>query len=131
MSNVIANPNSPDNLLSPWLESLDSYQANHDLVGSDNEYIFSKGVLAHILDFADQNNKLIQMYNWLISSEGNAYLLKSSRTSEFVCDHLRSLSFEVSFGRIVSPEYFDETAIELREWIQDNTCLLPSYLALN
>ena len=129
MSNKI-NPNSPDNLLSTWFEEIEAYESNHDLIGTEQEYVLAKGALAHILDFSDQHDKLIEMYNWLISQEGHSFLSTNSRPSDFVYYELRTLSFDISFEQRINLDDCEDEANELREWIRENCCLLPSYLTL-
>ena len=124
------NPNSPDNLLGKWFYEIETYEIDHDLIGSEQEYVLAKGALAHILDFSDQHNKLIEMYNWLISEQGNSFLSNNSRPSDFVYYELRTLSFEISFEQRINLDDCEDEANELREWIRENGCLLPSYLTL-
>ena len=70
------------------------------------------------------------MYNWLVSEDGHLFLQHNSRPSEFVYFELRTLSFEISFEQKINSNDVAEYEEELREWIQDNSSLLPLYLAL-
>jgi hypothetical protein len=65
--------NSPDKLLGSWLVKLNRLEFDTgDLLA---ESVFA----AHIIKFSDTENKLIEMYNWLISEEGKAFLLSNDR----------------------------------------------------
>ncbi len=130
MSQIIDNPNSPENLLGKWFEEIEHYESSHNLIGTDQENIIARGSLSHILDFSDKHNKLIEMYNWLVSEDGHLFLQHNSRPSEFVYFELRTLSFEISFEQKINSNDVAEYEEELREWIQDNSSLLPLYLAL-
>ncbi|BDT79765.1 hypothetical protein [Polynucleobacter yangtzensis] len=123
------NPNSPDNLLGPWFNKIEEYETNANLIGSEQEYILARGSLSHLLDFADQHNKLTQMYNWLLTNEGSDFLETHSRSSQFVFFEFKDLSFDISWNNFISSDDVD-TVLELKEWIEFYQCTLPSYLTL-
>jgi hypothetical protein len=64
------NPNSPDNLLGTWLRLniTNFYERGHGPVEDVGDML-----LANILDFADDHEKLEQMYDWIISSKGVSF----------------------------------------------------------
>ncbi|MBU3595646.1 hypothetical protein ICN10_04410 [Polynucleobacter sp. 86C-FISCH] len=123
------NPNSPDNLLGKWFESIDIYEIDNDLMGTSKEYILARGALSHLLNFADQNNKLMQMYNWLLSNEGSDFLENHSRASQFVYFELKDLSYAINWENYISSNDVD-SILALKEWIEFYQCPLPSYLTL-
>jgi hypothetical protein len=129
MSHIIDNPNSPENLLGKWFEEIEHYESSHNLIGTDQESVIARGSLSHILDFSDKNNKLIEMYNWLISDEGLSFLKINSRPSEFVYYEIQDLSQNINWGNFISVEDTDGIS-EVREWVQSYECMLPVYLTL-
>ena len=129
MSNK-TNPNSPENLLGKWFYAIDKHVIDHNLTGSEKEIAIGKGALAHLLEFADRHNKLIEMYNWLMESEGQLFLMNNSRISDFVFHESRSLSFIVNGEEELYPEDFEDAIEIIRAWIHENACLLPAYLTL-
>lgn len=71
MDTTQENPNSPDNLLGNWLRS--NISNMRDLGHGPMEEVADL-LLSHILDFADDHNKLDEMFSWLCSVEGDKFL---------------------------------------------------------
>jgi hypothetical protein len=74
-SKDIDNPNSPENLLVPWINS---NTTRFYAYGNGDTVTFGKTLLACIFDFADSHNKLLEMYNWLDSQEARDVLLSEA-----------------------------------------------------
>lgn len=129
MAKKISNPNSPDNLLGKWFEQIEIFAIDHDLIGTEQEYVLARGCIAHILEFADQHNKLIQMYNWLISNEGDKFLQDHSRPSQLVSSELKDLSFDINWENYILHDEVNSIAA-LREWMGFFAYPLPSQLKL-
>ena len=67
------NPNAPEIVLGDWLQKMSASIVNLSFVV--NDYDETKcALLAIILEFADRQNKLCEMYHWLTSLEGNELL---------------------------------------------------------
>jgi hypothetical protein len=48
MSQIIDNPNSPENLLGKWFEEIEHYESSHNLIGTDQENIIARGDLLSV-----------------------------------------------------------------------------------
>ncbi len=86
MSNVdFDNPNSPENLLVPWINS---NTTRFYAYGNGDTATFGKTLLACIFDFAQSHNKLLEMYKWLDSREASDILLSKAceKSGEWILD---------------------------------------------
>jgi hypothetical protein len=66
--------NSPENLLGKWLKNMSEFFSTH---GIENGYGYDancSALLAHILIFANKHGKILEMFRWLISSDGSEFL---------------------------------------------------------
>ena len=71
------NPNSPENLLKPWLINIDNF-AMGCRVYDKHIPDFEAAILAHILEFADRHQKLFEMRNWLTTKEAESFFANAS-----------------------------------------------------
>jgi hypothetical protein len=67
------NPNSPETVLGQWLQLVSTDIASRTFVVNGMD-VTTGVLLAIILEFADKNHKLFEMYEWLTSQEGNEFL---------------------------------------------------------
>ncbi len=70
-TNKFNNPNSPENLLAPWINANTRRFFEY---GNGDTQAFGRILLLHILGLADSHNKLIEMYNWLSTNEAREFL---------------------------------------------------------
>ena len=126
---IADNPNSPENLLGPWLIMMDDFMFSH--IVEDRELTPPRyAIVAHLLDFADQKGKLLEMINWLATDDAKEYFKNaSSYSSDIYSDLVSLMSYQDPFDPedIESQNEFIEF---LREWILEKTQELPSYLEL-
>ena len=78
-----SNPNSLEKLLKPWLDQMDEY-AIHLRVIDRNDLPLKSIFLAHLLDFADQHQKLFVMLFWMKSEDGERFFLSASEYSSTI-----------------------------------------------
>ena len=73
ITDALINPNSPEIVLGSWLEEVSAAIADHSFVVTDYDETKS-ALLAILLEFADQHNKLCELFHWLTSLEGHEFL---------------------------------------------------------
>jgi hypothetical protein len=126
---IADNPNSPENLLGPWLIMMDDFMFSHFV--EDRELTPPRyAIVAHLLDFADQNGKLVEMINWLATDDAKEYFKNASSYSS---DIYSELVWLISLQDPWDPEDIEnqnEFFGFLRGWILEKTQELPSYLEL-
>ena len=66
---------SPDRVLGSYLYRLDQIHNGAPALNNDE---YGNRVLANVLNFSKQHNKMYEMYSWLRSKEGKDYLLGNS-----------------------------------------------------
>ena len=125
------NPNSPENLLTPWLVTMDDYAMGARVYDQDITG-FEMALLAHILEFADRHNKLYEMLLWLGSEEASTYFAKASDYSEAVYREFLIIDDLSDFdGLEDNSEFVADYLDGIRGWIQENRQDLPAKLELN
>ena len=116
----IENPNSPDNLLVPWINSNSRRFYEY---GNGNNAAFGRTLLACIFDFADSHNKLLEMFNWLKSNEARNVLLSDACDSsgEWILDAFNQM---VELVGKLENETDDDTDDIIRKAIDENAYYL-------
>ena len=104
------NPNSPENLLAPWLLS-NMYR--HFEIGNKGTASLGKWLLAGILIFADEHNKSVEMYKWIISDEGKSFFNSRDPEGRYVLNALTEL--EWSINNWVNKNKVDIPNVELQK----------------
>jgi hypothetical protein len=123
------NPNSPENLLGPWLIMMDDFMFSHRVEDRDTTPPLY-AITAHILDFADQKGKLVEMINWLATDDAKEYF---KNASSFSSDIYSELVWLISLQDPWAPEDIEnqnEFFGFLRGWILEKSQELPHYLEL-
>ena len=72
-TDTLTNPNSPEIVLGGWLKLISADIAGHEFVINDLD-VTAGALLAMILEFADKHSRLLEMYEWLTSTEGHEFL---------------------------------------------------------
>ena len=132
-----SNPNSPENLLKPWLDQMDEY-ANHLRVIDRNDLPLQSIFLAHLLNFADQHQKLFEMLFWMKSEDGERFFLSASEYSstiysefEFVYNSANLFVYNFADFPDDDDQQFVDDALEVvRHWIQEKSGYVPFELKL-
>ena len=125
------NPNAPENLLTPWLITMDDYAMGARVYDKDITG-FEKALLAHILEFADQHNKLYEMLLWLGTDEARSYFSSASDYSEAMYTEFEFIDDLSGFDDLDDdPEFVTNYLDEIRGWIHQNRQELPVTLELN
>ena len=125
------NPNSPENLLTPWLAKMDDYAMecrvyDRELSG------FAMALLAHILEFSDEHNKLYEMLLWLGTDEAKNYMATASDHSETLHREFQIINELTGLVDIEDdPEFVVEYLDSIRGWIEENRQDIPALLELN
>ena len=123
------NPNSPDNLLMPWLEAMDEYEMEARF-NDRNLSGFTQSLLAHILEFSDEHNKLYQMLMWLKTDEAKSFFSNASSHSQAIYNEFQILDGYTFMSDLNDPEFMDDYLSYAREWIEEFHQNLPSSLKL-
>jgi len=123
------NPNSPENLLLPWLEAMDDY-AMACRVYEKPLSGFEQSLLAHLLEFSDQHNKLYEMLMWLRTDEARLLFSNASSHSQAVYDEFEVLDGFTFMADLDDPEFIEEYEADVRGWISEYRQNLPTTLEL-
>lgn len=116
--------NSPDKLLGSWLVKLDRHEFDTgDLLA---ESVFA----AHIIKFSDAENKLIEMYYWLISEEGKAFLQSNDRFHSDAFFIISELQNAASADGDLPTNDTENLLENLRNFAEANYQPLPANLSL-
>jgi len=133
------NPNSPENLLKPWLVDIDNF-AMGCRVYDKHIPDFEAAILAHILEFADRHQKLFEMRNWLTTKEAELFFANASDYSEDVyrefqlMNDLDFFSYPIDSDEENSEfnfEYIAEYLEDIRYWIREKRYDFPVVLELH
>ena len=132
-----SNPNSPENLLKPWLDQMDEY-ANLLRVIDRNDLPLQSIFLAHLLNFADQHQKLFEMLFWMKSVDGERFFLSASEYSstiysefEFVYNSADLFVYNFAdFPDDDDQQLVDDALEVVRHWIQEKSGYVPFELKL-
>jgi hypothetical protein len=131
------NPNSPENLLKPWLKDIDHF-AMECRVYDKHIPEFEAAILAHILEFADQHQKLFEMLHWLTTQEAELFFANASDYSEDVYREFQLINGLDSFSLDsdeedfeFDPEYISEYLEDIRYWIREKRYDFPVVLELH
>jgi len=123
------NPNSPENLLLPWLEAMDDYAMGCRVYEKPLSG-FAQSLLAHLLEFSDQHKKLSQMLMWLGTDEAKSFFSSASSHSQAVYDEFKVLSGYAFMADLDDPEFMADYEDYAREWIEEFSQKLPATLEL-
>ena len=123
------NPNSPENLLLPWLEAMDDY-AMACRVNEKPLSGFEQSLLAHLLQFSDQHKKLYQMLMWLRTDEAKSFFSNASSHSQALYDQFEVLNGFTFMADLNDPEFIEDYEADTRGWIEEYRQNLPTTLAL-
>jgi hypothetical protein len=97
------NPNSPKNLLAPWILANTRRFYEH---GNGNTYIFGQIILLHILEFADKHHKFMDMFRWMSTSEAAEFFYSEEcdPAGEWVMNQFERIIDEASSEKDMSEE---------------------------
>jgi hypothetical protein len=124
-----SNPNSPENLLKPWLDQMDEF-ANHLRVIDRNDLPLQSILLAHLLNFADQHQKLFEMLFWMKSEDGKRFFLSASEYSSTIYSEFELVYNFADFSDD-DQEFVVDSLEVVRHWIQEKSGYVPFELKLN
>ena len=129
------NPNSPENVLGVWLEKMSQHFIDYGHGGDDYDSNCD-ALLSHILSFADDNGKIVEMFQWLNSEAGNRFLNRKEYQSAGnmvsikipnVCEFIWEANLDEAPQ---TEEDFLATESKLKEWVDtfDSTCRYALHL---
>jgi hypothetical protein len=81
--------NTPEKLLGSWLIKLSLESIDFKDIAPE------QAIIAHLLKFSDQQDKLFEMYQWCISTEGEKFFNSNynfCNAAGYVCDELREIT---------------------------------------
>jgi hypothetical protein len=126
-----SNPNSPENLLKPWLDQMDEY-ANHLRVIDRSDLPLQSIFLSHLLNFADQHQKLFEILFWMKSEDGERFFLSASEYSSTIYSEFEFVYNFAAFPDDDDDEELVDDALEVvRHWIHEKSGYVPFELMLN
>ncbi len=110
--------NTPEKLLGSWLIKLSL--ENFDFKGIEPE----QAIIAHLLKFSDQQEKLFEMYHWCLSPDGEKFFDSNDSfpyAANCICDELKEIT-EGNFKNLsMNADEENEEDLDESENLEENT----------
>jgi hypothetical protein len=126
----INNPNSPEKLLAPWLLV---NMRRHFEIRNTGTVTLGRWLLAGILSFAEDNNKLIDMYLWIESEEGQQFFQSCDPEGHYVLNALTDIRWAINSKKYKSAksDLIEQNLLQILEkFIQKNMYAFKYQLTL-